>query len=151
MDFHRHLTQFRLSCNLLIPATGDNESQDFSLAWRQGIEAFLQFGNDLRFLPPGTIALDPRLDGIKQLLLAQRLGQELDGAGFHGSHRHGNVAVRADKYDWKVDVRFLQCALELQTARPRQSDVKHDAARRIPTLAIKKLLRRPECLHLEAE
>src|SRR5436309_16143881 len=119
MDLDRHLAQLGLRRNLLVSATGDNESQDFPLARRQGIEALLQLGNNLGFLPPGTIVINPRLDRVEQLLLAQWLGQELDGTGFHGVHRHGNVAVPADKYDWKMDVRFAQCALELQTARAR--------------------------------
>src|SRR5262249_33742407 len=118
MDLHRHLAQFRLRGNLIVSATSDNESQNFSLARRQGIEALLQLGNNLGFLPPDTIALDPRLDRIEQFLLAQWLGQEFDGPGFYGSHRHGNVAVPADKYDWKMDVRVVQCTLEFETARP---------------------------------
>ena len=52
-----HLAQFRLSRNLLVPATGDDKGQDVPLARRQGIEALLQLGHNLGFLSPDTIAL----------------------------------------------------------------------------------------------
>jgi hypothetical protein len=45
-------------------------------------------------LPASTIALDPSMDRIEQLLLAQRLGEELKGAGFDCAHGHSNVAPK---------------------------------------------------------
>jgi hypothetical protein len=47
----------------------------------------MQLANNFGLLPPDTIALDPGLDGIEQLLLVQRFGQELDGPGFDGAAR----------------------------------------------------------------
>ena len=78
---------------------------------------------------PGAIACQSRLDRVKQCLLVQRLGQELDGPGFHRLNRHGNVAMTADKYDWKVNAQFHQGTLEFKSAHPWHFDIKHNAAR----------------------
>src|SRR5258708_1849034 len=90
---------------------------------------------------PCSIPFDPRLDRVKQFLLAQGLGQELNRSGFYCPHGHGDVAVTANEYDWKRDARFDQRALKFQPARPRQSDVEHDAARRVGALALQEVLR----------
>src|SRR5271166_6717882 len=99
MDLHRHLAQLELTRDLFVWTAGDDERQDLLFARRQSIEALPQLGNKLGLLAPGAITLDPRLDRIEQLLLAQGLGQKLDGTGFHCLHRHGNIAVTADEYD----------------------------------------------------
>ena len=36
-------------------------------------------------------------DGAEQVLVAERFRQEVDGPGFHGAHRHGDVAVAGDE------------------------------------------------------
>ncbi len=151
MDLHRHLAQLEMSCNLFVPAAADDERKDFSFARGQRIEALPQFGNNTGLKPPGAIALDPRLDRIEQMLLMQGLGQELDGAGFHRPHRHGDVAVTADEYDGKMDVRFHQRTLELQSARTRQSDVEYDATGCVGAFALKEFLRRPKRPRLQAD
>src|SRR5580704_11703177 len=92
-------------------------------------------------LTPSTVALDRHLDRLEQLLLVQGLGQELNRPGFHCPHGHGNVTVTADKYDWKMDIRFDQRTLEFQSARSRQSNVKHDATGCIGALALNEFLR----------
>src|ERR1700676_3108727 len=151
MNLDCRLAQFGFGCNLFVPAAGNNERQDLSFARRQGIEAPLQFGNNLGLLPSGAIALNPHMDRIEQLLLVQWLGQELNGPGFHCPYRHGNVAMTADEYDWKMGIRIDQHALALQSARPRQSDVEHYAAGCIGPLALKEFLRRSECLRSEVD
>jgi hypothetical protein len=42
-------------------------------------------------LAPLLIALDRSRDGIQKILIAKRLGEEIDGAGLHRAHRHGNI------------------------------------------------------------
>src|SRR5258706_15744463 len=99
------------------------------------------FAKTLALQAPGSTAFDPRLDRVKQFLLAQGLGQELNRPGFHCPHRHGNVAVTTNKYHRELDARFRQRALKFQSARPRQSDVEYDATRRIGALALEEFLR----------
>src|SRR5258706_3444329 len=99
------------------------------------------FAKTLALQAPGSTAFDPRLDRVKQFLLAQWLGQELNRSGFYCPHGHGDVAVTANEYDWKRDARFDQRALQFQPARPRQPDVEHHAALRVGPLALKEVLR----------
>src|SRR5258706_217338 len=119
---------------------GKHEGKDFTFAGGKQIEALLQFGKKFGLPARCSIAFNPRLDRVKQFLLAQGLGQEFNRSGFYCPHGHGNVAVTADEYDWKRDARFDQRALKFQPARPRQSDVEHDAARRIGALALKEVI-----------
>jgi len=96
--------------------------------------------NKFGLLAPSSIAFDPHLHGVEQFLVAQRLGQKLDGPRFYCSNRHRNVAVTTDEYDWKLDTRLRQRPLKFQSARSRQPDVEHDAAGRVGALALKKFL-----------
>src|SRR5258708_19103945 len=151
MDLHRHLAQLELTSNLLVQASCDDEWQEFSFARCQGIEALPQLGNKLVLLTSNAIALDARLNGIEQFLFAHGFGQKLNGAGFDRFHRHRNIAVTAEEYNGKRDAGFRQRALKFQSARPRQSDVEHDTARRIGTLALEEILRRFKRLHPQAD
>jgi len=77
----------------------------------------------------GTISCQSRLDRVKQCLLVQWLGQELNRPGFHCLNRHGNVAMTAHKYDWKVNAQVHQGTLEFKSAHPWHFDIKHNATR----------------------
>src|SRR5258707_7879863 len=115
------------------------------------MEPLWQFGNKLGLPAPCSIAFDPRLDRVKQFLLTQGLGQEFNRSRFYCPHGHGYVAVTANEYDWKRDAQFDQGPLKFQPARPWQSDVEYDAARRIGTLALNEVLRRPKHLHAQPD
>src|SRR5262245_26357656 len=39
------------------------------------------------------------LDGLEQVVVAARFGEEFDGPGLHGAHRHRNVTVTGDEYN----------------------------------------------------
>src|SRR5207247_3367214 len=77
------------------------------------------------------VALDRAADGVEEVLLAERLRQELHGAGLHGLDRHGDVAMPGEKDDWQCRVRLGQLALQVQTAQPWQAPVEPEASRRI--------------------
>src|SRR3954464_12978730 len=60
------------------------------------------------------------LNGVKQLLIAYWLREELDRATFHGLHRHRNIAVPSDKDDWESSTCRCKLSLEFKSALPRQ-------------------------------
>jgi hypothetical protein len=103
------------------------------------------------FLAPNAVALDCDLDRVEQLLLTQGLRQEFDGAQLHCPHGHGNVAAPADEYDRKPHARLGYSALELESARPWQPDVEHDASGRVGPSGLQKFLNRSERLRLQPE
>ena len=85
----------------------------------------------MAFPPLRAIALDRVPNGVEQVLVAEGLRQKLDGAGFHGPDRHGNVAVAGEEDDGQRRVRVGELALEIQPAQPRQAHVEHEASRRV--------------------
>jgi len=56
-------------------------------------------------------------------------------------HRTWECRRTADKYDRKMNARLHQCALGFESARPRQSNVKHDATGCVGALVLKEFLR----------
>ena len=65
MDLHRCLAQLKLSCNLLVRASGDDEREDFPFARSQDIKAILQACDESELLALSSIMLDPCLDCIE--------------------------------------------------------------------------------------
>src|ERR1700722_12256390 len=138
MNFYCHFAQFERRCNLLIWASCDNQSEHFSLARRQSSIAYTQIRRNPIVEAPFAITFDSRLNCLQQLLLAQRLGQEFDRAGFYRLPPHRDITVPADEYDRNQNLGCLQFALELQSTLPWQPDVKNNAAKCIEALALKK-------------
>jgi hypothetical protein len=75
--------------------------------------------------------------GIEHVLLAKRLGQKIDRAGFHRLHRHGDVAV-------------CRREVERKSALSLQPYVQHHARGSVGQREHKERLRRVERLHVEA-
>jgi hypothetical protein len=69
------------------------------------------------------------VDGIEQFLVAERLRQEINRAGFHRPHTYWNVAMTGDKDDGNPDTGIGQLALKIQTADSGKSDVKNQTWR----------------------
>ncbi len=76
---------------------------------------------------PNTIASKANLDRVDQVLVAERLGQELNGTALHRLHAHRDVTVRRYEDDWNLDIGHLKLALKIQAARPGQPDIEDEA------------------------
>src|SRR5215475_3757792 len=98
---------------------------------------------------PLLVALNRSRDGIQKVLVAKRLGEEIDCAGLHGAHGHRNIAMSRNKHDWKSNIRVHQPRLEVEAAQSGQSDVEYEAAWNIRALALQELLRR--CKYLDPQ
>src|ERR1700728_3992635 len=70
-------------------------------------------------LPSYPISLQRYLKGIQQILIAEWLVEEFNGARFFGPHRHGDITVTRNKNDRNLDVSRNQLALKIQPAPPR--------------------------------
>src|SRR5215470_16187998 len=95
------------------------------------------------------VALDRSRDRVQKILLPKWFGEEIDGTGLHGSHRHRNISMSGDKNNRNSNVGLCQLGLEVETAQSRQSDIEHEAAWNIGTLGREKLLCR--CKHLNGQ
>jgi hypothetical protein len=107
----------------------------------------MQINNHFGLLTPGAIAVNACLDGIEQLLLMQRFGQELDSTRLNGTDRHGDIAMSANEDDWKFNVRLDQRTLKFKSAWTGQSEVENETTGRVSQLAIKEISCRVERIH----
>ena len=76
----------------------------------------------------GGAAVDGVPDGAEKDVFGERLGQELDRAGLHGAHRHGDVAVPGDEDDRHVEPFAGDLRLQIQPAEFGQVDIEDEAA-----------------------
>src|ERR1700730_8662294 len=96
------------------------------------------------------VAIQSLMDRIQQVLVPERLGQELYRTGFHGPHGHRNISMTGDEDDGNPYARVGQLALKIQTVDTRKSHVQNEATWSIRSLAAQELLRRPEGLGTQA-
>src|SRR4029077_9425373 len=85
--------------NLFAAAATRNLDHDLALPGAQRSEPLLQRGQNLFILPPGTIAGKAKLNGVEEVLIAERFGQELDGTALHCLDGHRDIAVPGDEDD----------------------------------------------------
>ena len=80
----------------------------------------------LLLVQSGVLATrDTLLDRVEQLLIVERLDEELQRAGLHGANRHRDIAASGDEYDRQFEAEFGQFLLQLEPAEIRKVDVKH--------------------------
>src|SRR5262249_24402380 len=79
---HGRLGDADIAGNLLAEPTARDLDHDFALPGAQRVETLLERGQALLRGPPGPIASKADLNGVEQRLLAEWLGQDLDGAAF---------------------------------------------------------------------
>src|SRR5580704_15751208 len=113
MNLDRGFTGSDLGGYLFVEQTGYHKRQDFTLPRCQQFETLADHRDLSLTAPPGTVLFQRDLNRIQQVLVAERLGQELDGSRFHGSHRHGDVAVAGDKDDGNMNTSLSQLALKI--------------------------------------
>src|SRR3974390_3606068 len=107
--------------NLFVQTTGRDPDHALTLAGAERVEALPDHIQCFLALPPRTIAREAGLDGVEQVLLAERFGEELDGPSLHRLHRHRDVAVRRNEDDRQFPVRRRKGALQIETAATRHS------------------------------
>src|SRR5262245_40536652 len=131
-----------LAGSLLVqPALRDVE-QDCVLTWRQCVQSRPKNTQSCLFLPACTIAPDPDIYGIQQILVSKGLCEELDRAPLHRLHGHWNVAVSGDEDDRKLDIARGEIALKIQPALSRQSHIEDQASRSVGRIRLLKIVNR---------
>src|SRR5271170_7757104 len=99
MDLERHLADAELRRRLLVEQPADDQRHDLTLARRKQREP-LPHPVELRpTLAIRTISRDGRMDCVYEVPLAERLGEEIDGAGPNRANRGGDVAVSRQEDD----------------------------------------------------
>src|ERR1700751_4813606 len=113
--------------DLLAEAPLHNLDHYLAFPWGERFEARPERTQGLFILAPSTIASEAELDRVDQVLITERLGQELDSTRLYRLHRHRDVTVPRHEDDWDLDIRSRELALKIQTALPRQSNVQNEA------------------------
>src|SRR4051794_33863954 len=127
MHLHGGFGNADIAGNLFAKAAVRDLNHDLALPWAQRVEASPEGGQAFFSLTSGAIAREAELNGVEELLIAERLRKELDGPALHCLHRHRDVAVPCDEDDWEFPVRRGKLALKIKTALPRQPDVEDQA------------------------
>src|SRR5882672_4214085 len=149
MDLDGSFSSPNLGGDLFVEETGNHQRQQFSLTRGQRFKAFSQRCNFRLLLTCGTVAFQGDLNRIQQILIAEWFRQELDGPRFHCPHRHRDIAVGGDKYDWNANISCGQLALEIKPADARQSDIEDEAANNILMPAVHEFSGRPKQFYVQ--
>ena len=76
--FYSDLADAEVVSDLLVGAAGHHQGHYLALTGGEGFKARAYRGDCLYFLPPCAISSESLLNGVQQILIAERLGQELD-------------------------------------------------------------------------
>src|SRR4029434_9537818 len=136
---------------LLVEPALDDEAEHVALARGERIEAHAD-RRQLRPLPPRlTVVAERPVDDVEQRLVAERLLQEVDGAGLDGPDARRDVGVAADEDDGDLAPRLVEALLQLEAARAGQAQVEHDAGGTVGYREVDELPGRAERLHVEID
>ena len=81
------------------------------------------------------------MNRVQQLLIADRLGEKLDGSRFHRPHRDADVRVARQKDDRNFAACIDQLLLKIQSAGTRHAHIEDEAGRDVRALSSQELLR----------
>src|SRR6185437_7456220 len=102
------------------------------------------------FPPRRPIARNCLLNGVQQVLTANRLSQKFLRSIFHGSHRHGDIAVASHEYDGNLELGLVQFALKIKPAQAWEPHIEHETAWCIGRPPLHEFARRAERLYAKA-
>src|SRR6516225_3471783 len=104
---------------------------DFTFAGAELIETLFERSQGFIPLPSSAIASESGLDGLDEVLIPKRFGQELHGTTLHRLNGHGDVRVCRDEDDRHLPICDGKVTLKLKPASSWQSNVEYLARRTI--------------------
>src|SRR6201991_348899 len=130
VDLKRDLADPKFSGRLLVEKPADDKRQHFAFARRQSEVALLEdrkFGPFRMRLP---VLRHRGADRLHEVRVAERFGQEVDGAVLDGPDRRGDVAMAGYEHDRRM-IAFRYLPLEVQAVDVRQFDIQNEARRQV--------------------
>jgi hypothetical protein len=94
MKFDRRLRDTDFCRDLFVQVAGNNQGHYLAFTRCQRVEISAKAHTGFLSIATGLVSFNRPLNRIQQILVSNRLCQELNGASFHGSDRHGNVGMR---------------------------------------------------------
>src|SRR6202451_465802 len=140
MSLNRKFAHSLLIRDLLVEKTRNYQLQHFLLARRESIDSRANSPYFRRTLPQLTVAGNRFLNGVQQILTANRLRQELIRTFFHGAHRHRDVAMTGNEDNRNLNIGRAQLELKIEAAQPRHPYVENKTGWRFLSLCHQKVL-----------
>src|SRR5271155_1749928 len=131
MHFHRDFAYAEFGRDLLVHQARRDEADDLLFTRGQRLEMRADCVNGLVLGAALAVALERDLHRIKEILIPERLGEELYRAGLHGADRHRDIPMSADENDGYLDARLGEFGLKVEAAYAGQSDIEHQTGGRI--------------------
>src|SRR5262245_58886242 len=151
MHLHRGFSDANIMGNLLVQASGHDMEHDLTLAGAERVETLPERSQSPITLPSGTITSQSGFDRLNEVLITERLCQELYGTSLHRLHGHRNVSVRCDEDDRHLPVCRGEVALKLKTASARHSHVEYQASRAVRGIALQEIGNRRKFPAMQAD
>src|ERR1700730_1856849 len=128
MHLDGDLADANFSGYLLVHLTRCHQRDDIALTQRKGLEAGSHVGDGFCVMALSAVAIERNPNCVQKVLLADRLRQKLHRTSFHRLDGHRDIAVSGDEDDRSIDVQLDEFGLNVESAQPRQSDVKYQTA-----------------------
>src|SRR3984893_10958946 len=128
MDLHRGFGDAQVAGNLLVQTPLSDLSQNCALARRQDFESRPERRQCFFILAAFTVSGEPNIHSVQEILVSERLREELDGACLHRLDADRNVAMSGHEDDWESDARRGKIALKIQSALTRQSHIEDETS-----------------------
>src|SRR5262245_6554944 len=147
VQFDRDLTEPQLCRDLLVEEAENHALKHLALTDRQRIEPVFQQFQVVTLEAGSAVDVDGLVNGIEQILLPERLREELHRAGLHRPDRHPYVTMPRHENDRDGEIHARELVLKIESADTRHSDIQYEAARRIRLAALQELPGRRVDLH----
>ena len=151
MHLNGHFADPKIGGDLLVQSAGGDADHHITLALAERFEALPQRRVRLLLGAPRTVLFQGGGNRVEEVLVTKGLGEEVDGAGFHGAHRHGNISVTGEENDRYANLGVGQLFLAFETTHSGQTDIEHEAACRVRVLAFEEAFSRAEKLNLQPD
>src|SRR4051812_46221252 len=151
VDLDRDLAEADQGGDLLVHQAGGDVAHYLALARRQGLVLGADVLLGRGFGPVLRIAFERRGHCIEHVLVAKWLGEEINGASLHGTHRHRYVPMARHEDDRIADALPDELALQVEPTHAGKADVQHDAAGAVGQRASKQFGRRAVQARFEAD
>src|SRR5690606_15130353 len=123
MELHCHLADAKVEGNLLVETPACHLAEDLPFSRGEGGKALDDPTSHLSLNALRHIPGNAGTNRVQKGLVANWLGEEVDGTGLHGLHGHGNVAMAREEDHWFSIPAPGQLLLQVQSARAGHSDV----------------------------
>ena len=140
LNLHGMLDRSELRGDLLVEQSGNHQRHHFALARRKQFIMLAQFGGFSALVSRGAVTLNRLPNRIQQSLIAKRLGEKLDGSGFHRLGSNALVGKGRDEDERHKVTLAAYDRHKLRAAHNRHLHIRNQAGCTVQTIELQELL-----------